>query len=124
MEELLQRILAEIQGIKQDIEVLTNRIDLVATMTAKRFNELEARMDRFEADTNERFNRLEARMDQLDKKFDHHAAEFHQFRRENERAHGIIEGKLDKLNGRIFELEGVVAQNVTEINALQDAVFE
>lgn len=82
-------------------------------MAAKRFNEFEAP-----------FDRLEARMGRLENKFDGLTTEFHEFRRENERAHGIIERKLDKFKVRVFELEGIVDQNVRDIKELQEVVFE
>lgn len=126
MEKLLQTILAEVQHLRKDVDTLSNRIDMVATMTAKEFNKVEARFERLEGrfDALEnRFNGLEKRFDGLEKKTDKLTEEFHVFRRETERSHGIMEGKLDKLNVRLFELEGIVAQNTTEIKDLQEEVF-
>lgn len=88
MEELLQKILTEVQHLRKDVDTLSDRIDMVATMTAKRFNELESRLDKLEA----RFNQLEIgtneRFEKLEKKVDNLTKEFHAFRRESERANG------------------------------------
>ncbi|HHY60952.1 MAG TPA: hypothetical protein GX504_10065 [Clostridia bacterium] len=105
MEELLQKILLTgIQGLREDLAALSNRI----TMTAKGFNEPEGRVERF----------------RLKPAWTGWKGGWTVTRLSFTSSAGRAQGKLDKLNDGLFDLEGVAALHAAEIKKLQDTVWQ